>query len=105
MLKVLTISSFVLLQTTLVSSIFAEEIPAKSIAIPIVERAFVDAINGFDKNNVVQIKIADIVGKEIYSSSHSSQLISMNVEGINRGLYLVNIIQGLKIIHKKIIIN
>jgi len=53
MLKTLVLSSVIFLQCFTLNTVFAEESPTKSANIPIVEKAFVDAINGFDKAQII----------------------------------------------------
>jgi hypothetical protein len=53
MLKALVVSSLILLPMGIVHPVSAEESPAIISNIPIVERAFVDAVNGFDKAKIV----------------------------------------------------
>jgi hypothetical protein len=53
MLKALVVSSLILLPMGIVQPVSAEESPAITSNIPIVERAFVDAVNGFDKAKIV----------------------------------------------------
>lgn len=53
MLKAFVVSSLILLPMGIVQPVSAEESPAITSTIPIVERAFVDAVNGFDKAKVV----------------------------------------------------
>jgi len=53
MLKTLVVSSLIFLNCFILNTVFAEESPTKSVDIPIVEKAFVNAINGFDKAQII----------------------------------------------------
>ncbi len=52
-LKTLLLSSITLLQCFTLNTAFADEAPIKPAEIPIVEKAFVEAINGFDKAKII----------------------------------------------------
>lgn len=53
MLKNAVITGFTLLASLSVTSLFAEETPQNNANIPIEERAFVDAIDGFTKEQII----------------------------------------------------
>jgi FtsP/CotA-like multicopper oxidase with cupredoxin domain len=62
-------------------------------------------IHDYKSNNTVLIKIIDVLGKEVFSSSFSSSKINLNIGNLSTGVYTINIINGSKISHKKIIKN
>ena len=60
-------------------------------------------------NSNIEIELIDIQGREIYNQSikSSKEIIkgNINLKGYSKGIYILNIIQGDRKKHKKIVLN
>lgn len=61
-------------------------------------------ISGLPKGSITTISITDIIGKTVYISTVKDETETINVSGLNKGIYLIKISQGEQSVTKKIIV-
>ncbi len=65
----------------------------------------INHINNTNLGNEKSIVLNDLAGREILREKYSNNPIKMNIDNIENGLYLINIIINDRMVTKKLVIN